>query len=191
MVDIETTRDDIQLSPIDAERDAPFAHSWFIRPEGRDTLLRMGNAARDIADSTLEGERATMRQFINLEEQGKQITRAIRVGATTIGVSWIELCNNHGVRSPSVHIMIGDVAYRGQGIGTTVMETMIRYAFVTLKTHVVYSRHLVNNTVVTKLNHTLGFMADGAPYEDGNGLLWQNVMIVNGGIGGSCFITDE
>ncbi len=31
------------LTP-DVERDAPFAHSWFMRPEGHQTLLSMGNA---------------------------------------------------------------------------------------------------------------------------------------------------
>lgn len=176
---MSVNRDDICLLPINVERDAAFAHSWFTRPGGRDTLLSMGNAEHEIVESTLAGECATMRQFIDKEERREQITRAIVVGKITVGVVWIELHENHGVRAPSVHIMIGDVAYRGKGIGSRVMRAMIDYAFMDLHAQVVYSRHLADNTTVAMLNRRLGFIVDGAAYSDENGLLWQNVMVTS------------
>jgi len=42
---------------------------------------------------------------------------------------------------------------------------------------VVYSRHLVGNDAVSGLNHSLGFLADGEPYTDENGLEWQNIIL--------------
>lgn len=43
----------LELLKPDIERDAPFALSWFVRPEGKDTLLRMGNAEHEIPEPSL------------------------------------------------------------------------------------------------------------------------------------------
>lgn len=80
----------------------------FTRPGGKQTLLSMGNAEHEIVESTLDRERTTIQEFINLEKDNKQITRiAIVVDDITIGAIWIELFENHGVKPPSVHIIIG------------------------------------------------------------------------------------
>ena len=165
---------DIKLLPINVERDAPFAYSWFTRVEGRDTLLRMGNAEHEIMPSTLAGERATMHKFSELEVQNKQITRAIVIDDATIGVVWIELFENHGVKAPSVHIMIGNPDYRGRGIGYEALKRMIEYARNELRFETIYTRYLAENSAVKKLNNKLGFVADGDEYTDENGLEWQN-----------------
>lgn len=168
---------DIKLLPINVERDAPFAHSWFTRAEGRDTLLRMGNAEHEIMPSTLAGERATMQEFIELEAQNKQITRAIVIDDVTIGVVWIELFENHGVKAPSVHIMIGNPDYRGRGIGGESMNRMIEYVHDELHFSTVYTRYLADNVAIARVNKALGFMNDGMEYTDSNGLLWQNAVL--------------
>ncbi len=167
----------IQLLPPDPDRDAPFALSWFQRPEGHATLLSMGNAESEIEPSTLEGEMAIMREFISLEQEGKQITRMIIVDQKTIGVVWIELFQNHHVLPPSIHIMIGNPDYRGKGIGKTAMQAAVKYVKDTLKLKIIHSRHLANNTPVINLNKSLGFKEDGVPYIDDNGLVWQNIKI--------------
>ncbi len=174
---MKVTQGDIKLLPINVERDALFAHSWFTRAEGRDTLLRMGNAEHEIMPSTLEGERATMQEFIELEAQNKQITRAIVVDDVTVGVVWLELFENHGVKAPSVHIMIGNPDYRGRGIGRESIKRMIEYVHDKLHFSTVYTRHLANNVAIARVNKALGFMNDGMEYTDSNGLLWQNTVL--------------
>lgn len=107
----------IDLLKPDIEHDAPFALSWFTRPEGKDTLLRMGNAEHEIPEPSLEAERERIQDFIQLEAENKQITRMISVDGITIGAVWLELIEMRGVKPPSLHIMIGNPDYRGMGIG--------------------------------------------------------------------------
>lgn len=172
---MQTDNPSIQLLPPDIDRDAPFALSWFQRPEGHTTLLSMGNAEHEIEPSTLESETAILREFIDLEQEGKQITRMVVVDQKTIGVVWIELLENHNVQPPSIHIMIGNPDYRGKGIGKSVMQAAINYVRDTLSLNTIYSRHLANNMPVATLNKSLGFEKDGLPYTDSNGLVWQSI----------------
>lgn len=172
---MQSSRDDVQLLVPNVERDSPFALNWFERPEGHATLLSMGNAENEIEPSTLEGEKATLREFLDLEKDNKQITRMIIVDSRTIGAVWIELFENHGVKPPSVHIMIGDPDYRGKGIGRAVMKSAINYVRDILQYEIIYTRYLANNLPIAKLNGSLGFEKDGEPYEDENRLTWQAV----------------
>lgn len=174
---MKTDREDIQLLVPAVERDAPFALDWFTGPGGKQTLLSMGNAEHEIAESTLDGERTTIQEFIDLEKDNKQITRMIVVDDITIGAVWIELFENHGVKSPSVHIILGNSEYRGKGIGTSVMKATINYAIDILGATIIYSRHLSTNTTIAAVNRKLGLKADGNIYTDENGLVWQNVRL--------------
>ena len=175
---IKSNRSDIQLVVPDEKRDVVFALGWFERPEGRETLLSMGNAESEIEPSTIETESATIREFLTLEAQHRQITRMIRVDNKTIGAVWIELFENHGVIPPSIHILIGAPEYRGKRIGTSVMQSTIDYVSDVLGEPIIYSRHLVKNTAVSKLNEKIGFVKDGRPYIDSNGLQWQHTKFV-------------
>lgn len=179
---MESLRKDIALVRPHVERDATFVFEWFQRPEGRQTLLSMGNAEHEIHESTLDGEKATLREFIELEKNDKQVTRMIVTQHKTIGAVWIDLIENHGVKSPSVHVMIGDPDFRGKGVGFVVMQSAIDYARNVLKARAVYSRHLTTNEAVIRLNEKIGFMPDGTPYTDENNLRWQNVVITFDGM---------
>lgn len=174
---MKSNRKDIQLLVPDIERDALFAHSWFTQPEGRVTLLSMGNTESGIEESTIKGEKDTIREFLNLEKTGKQITRMITIDNKTIGAVWIELFENHGIKPPSIHIMIGDPEYRGKGIGRSVMEAAIKYIRDDLGYKTIYTRHLTSNVPISKLNESLGFEMDGDSYTDDNGLVWQNIKL--------------
>jgi RimJ/RimL family protein N-acetyltransferase len=174
---MKSTRPDIQLLRPNVDRDAPFAHSWFTRSEGRATLVSMGNVESEIKTSTLSRERKIMQEFLDLEASGKQITRAIVVGGETIGFVWVELFENHGIKPPALHIMIGNPDYRGKGIGRAVMEAAINYVRDTLHHTTLRTRHLTSNIAIAKLNESLGFTKDGAPYADEDGLMWQNVIL--------------
>ncbi len=174
---MKSNRDDVQLIVPDVERDAVFALGWFDRPEGKQTLLSMGNAEHEISAPTIDGEKETIRQFIQLESDDKQITRMISVDNKTIGAVWVELYHNHSVQPPSVHIIIGNPEYRGKGIGASVMKSAIDYANKVLGYQTIYSRHLVSNQAIVAVNNTLGFENDGVSYTDENGLTWQNVKL--------------
>lgn len=173
---MQSNRSDVQLLEPNVERDALFTLSWFERPEGHATLISMGNAESEIESPTLEGEKETLLEFIELEKNGQQITRMIVVDSKTIGAVWIELFENHTVKLPSVHIIIGDPDYRSKGIGKSVMKAAIDHVK-TLGFKTIYSRHLSINVPISKLNDSLGFKSDGQPYKDDNGLLWQNTRI--------------
>ena len=176
MSDLSTLIPELVLTNPVPDRDACFALSWFEAESGRDTLLKMGNAPDEITEPSLEGELATLKEFLTLENQGKQKTWMLRHGETTIGAAWIDLVKNHEVEAPSVHLMIGNPSFRGKGIGKAVINTMITY----LKKNgndTIYSRHLVSNEAVTGLNRSLGFVPDGESYVDENGLEWQNIKL--------------
>ncbi len=165
MSELMTDNPDVKLTSPDIERDASFALGWFTQDAGRDTLLSMGNAPHKIQEPTLESEQATLREFIDLERDGIQKTWMIRCGDVTIGATWIDLVENHGVDSPSVHLMIGEPSFRGQGIGGAVMRTMLNYLSES-GVRTVYSRHLTSNKAVARLNQEIGFENDGEPYVD-------------------------
>lgn len=172
---LSTSLTGLELVAPDPGRDAQYALKWFSSPNGRETLLLMGNAPNDISDPTLEGETETIEEFLVLEREGKQLTWMIRYDDNTIGAAWIDLIEKHGVRPPSIHIMIGDKSYRGKGIGKACMLSLIE--FITDETiyKTIYSRHLKSNSTVDRMNRSLGFINDGEPYTDSDSLEWQHI----------------
>lgn len=167
----------LNLTAPNPERDAPYVHNWFTSEFGKETLLLMGNAENEIKPSTLESEKATLQKFIEQGRNHEQLTWMIRERDKTIGAVWIELVDTPEVKSPAIHIMIGDKDYRGQGIGKIVMSEMIQYTKNELNLHDIYSRHLTNNGAAAALLDSLGFSKDGDVYMDDNKLVWQNVYL--------------
>lgn len=174
---IRTSIDGLFLVDPDPIRDAPFALSWFKASYGHETLLLMGNAEHEISTPSLKGEMQTLKKFIDLKDRNEQLTWMLQIDNKTIGAAWIELVENHGVHSPSVHLMIGYKEYRGRGIGKATMAALIEHIKKNIKTSIIYSRHLKRNTVVANMNQRLGFLNDGDSYTDENGLEWQNVRL--------------
>jgi len=154
---------------------ASFTLSWFESDDGHETLLLMGNAEHEIGIPSLQSETEILQDFISLEQKNEQITWMIEFNGKIIGVAWIELVENHSVKSPSVHLMIGDKRYRGMGIGKATMLSLVDYIKNNISTDIIYSRHLKSNIVVAKMNQKLAFKNDGMSYIDDNNLEWQNV----------------
>jgi len=157
---------------------APTTLSWFESDDGRETLLLMGNAEHEIDLPSLYSETEILKELILLEEKDEQITWMISFEGNIIGVAWIELVENHNVKSPSVHLMIGNKEYRGKGIGKASMQSLITHIKDNIFTDYIYSRHLKSNIVVAKMNQGLGFEDDGESYLDDNGLEWQNIKLL-------------
>ncbi len=176
MKDIRTSIDGLVLTRPDPNRDAPFALDWFESPYGKETLLLMGNPEHKISTPSLEEEIARIHDFLKLEKDNTQLTWMVRYNDKTIGAVWLELRDTDNVKSPAVHIMIGDKEFRGKGFGKAIIREMITYAKDVLKSKVLYSRHLTNNLGIAHLfNDTFGFIKDGKPYKDSDGLEFQNV----------------
>lgn len=167
----------IDIREVNSDIDAMSAHKWFSQPSGSDTLRLMGNAEHEIKPSSYESEHATFVEFQDLESKGEQVTRTICVNDTVIGIVWIELRENHGIKAPSIHVMIGDVNYRGKGFGRAGMEWGIEYAKHGLKAPVLYSRYLTRNVPISRMMNSLKFSLDGRMYVDSNDLEWQNVRL--------------
>lgn len=178
MTEIKSPLEKLTFVKPNPVKHAPITLDWFKSEYGHDTLLLMGNAEHEIQTPLLEAEVQILEEFVSLEEKGQQITWMISFDENIIGVAWIELAENHSVKPPSVHLMIGSKKYRGRGIGKASMQALVGYIQDTIATEFIYSRHLKSNAVVAKMNRGLGFEDDGKPYVDDNGLEWQNVVLL-------------
>jgi len=157
---------------------APITLGWFESDDGHETLLLMGNAEHEIEPPSLQTELQILEDFVLLEKKNEQLTWMLDFDGDIVGVGWIELTENHGVKPPSVHLMIGNKKYRGQGIGRATMQALILYIRNNIDTKFVYSRHLKSNSVVANMNRGLGFKNEGGSYLGDNGLEWQNIKLV-------------
>jgi RimJ/RimL family protein N-acetyltransferase len=137
----------------------------------------MGNAEDKIDAPSIKEETDRINDFLKLEKENRQLTWMIRYNNRTIGAVWLELQDTDYVKSPAFHIMIGDKSYRGKSFGAAIMEEMITYTKDILKSPVLYSRHLTSNSGIAHLNKAFGFMKDGEPYQDDDGLEFQNVKL--------------
>lgn len=177
MHDIETSIKGLTLTRPDPDRDASFALGWFESSYGKETLLLMGNVEGKLSTPSLKEETNRINDFLKLEKENKQLTWMIRYDNKTIGATWLELQDTGYVESPAFHIMIGDKSYRGKGFGKAIMQEMINYTKNVLKSKALYSRYLTSNLGIAHINNAFGFINDGKPYKDSDGLEFQNVKL--------------
>jgi L-amino acid N-acyltransferase YncA len=178
MTEIKSISDNLVFVKPKPSEHAPVTLKWFESSDGHETLLLMGNAEHEIEAPSLQSEIEILQEFITLEEKKEQVTWMLQYDGSIVGVAWIELVENHSVKAPSVHLMIGEKELRGKGIGKATMSSLISYIINNISTDFIYSRHLKSNTVIAKMNQGLGFIHDGSPYIDENGLEWQNVILM-------------
>ncbi|HEX7368384.1 MAG TPA: GNAT family N-acetyltransferase [Candidatus Saccharimonadales bacterium] len=161
----------------DVARDAPLGVRWLAGGNGRDTLRKMGVTDQDNKPTTLGQEQRRVRDFL---ENKNQVCWMIQAGGKIVGAVWVNLEPNEYLRAPSVHIMIGDPAARGKGIGVQVFRSVVTWLENDQKYSKIYTRHLVSNVASAKLAGKSGFVNSGETYRDSDGLLWQN-MLLDGG----------
>lgn len=161
----------VQLVEPDVERDAPISVQWLQGETGRDTLQRMGVPDNDIIEPTLESERGRIKSFLDREDQ---LNWMIEIDGRVVGAIWVDLKPQGSVKAPAIHIMIGDPSVRGQGIGPQAMQLVIDYLY-RQGYSTIYTRHRADNMPVEKMSTRLGFVPDGEPYVDSDGLKWQNI----------------
>jgi GNAT superfamily N-acetyltransferase len=170
-VPLETANPEIHLIAPDVERDAPLSVVWLAGQAGRDTLKLMGVTDADNQASTLEAERQRVRDFIS---DGQQLNWMIQYAGTVVGSIWVDVNPSKHLPSPGLHIMIGDPAVRGKGVGHAAATAVIGHLQAGGVTEI-FSRHLVSNSGVMRLLSNLGFVPLDKPYADADNLHWQNV----------------
>ncbi len=174
MDSLKTHNQDIVLVAPDVERDAPISVQWLEGAIGRDTLKLMGNTDENNKPSTLEAEKERVRDFIASKDQ---LNWMIQFKDKIVGSVWVSLKPTDYLLAPSIHIMIGDPAARGQGVGSQACSAVIDHMRKEGSYDYLYSRHLVKNTPANNLLKDLGFENLGEQYSDSDGLSWQNVSL--------------
>ena len=166
-----THNEAIRLIEPDVERDARYGVDWLSGEVGKKTLLSMGNAPEEIGAPSLETERQRVKDFI---ERPDQLNWMIELDGSVVGSVWVDLEDTEFVKSPAVHIMIGDESARGRGVGSQSVDAVLQY-LADEGHESIYSRHLASNNAAKNLLFDLGFIQSGDTYTDKDGLVWQNV----------------
>ena len=178
MNNLETNLPGLLLLEPDSERDAPYAVKWLEGEAGKTTLKLMGNPESGINSTTLEAEKARLKDFNKLGREGKQMTWMMQLNGVTIGAVWVVITDTDHLPAPALSVMIGDPAARGQGIGTHAVQALIAYMRTATDYSSIYARHLVSNQASAHLLHSVGFTDFGPAYQDDDGLEFQNVSFV-------------
>jgi len=165
----------VRLVKPDVARDAVLSVKWLAGDEGRKTLRLMGVPDARNKASTLEQEQARVQDFLDRTDQRNWM---IELDDKVVGSVWIDLKPTPTMPAPSVHIMIGDPAVRGQGAGSAAFRAALDW----LRTNealypLVYSRHLTHNDPAGALLTKNKFIDLGEPYTDEDGLEWQNAYL--------------
>lgn len=168
---LQTNNPDVLLVEPVIERDAALGVQWLEGELGRATLTSMGVADKDNKPTTVEHERERVRDFIEREDQ---LNWMIEFQGKVVGSVWADLEQVGNVPAPAVHIMIGDPDVRGKGIGYAATSKVTEY-LENQGFKYIYSRHLTKNSGASSLLQSLGFINFGEPYNDDDGLEWQNV----------------
>lgn len=173
MPPLQTNNSDVMLVEPNIKRDAALGINWLAGDLGRETLALMGVTAEHNKPGTLEVEQTRIKDFI---ENPKHLNWMISYKNQVVGAIWVDLEPTDQLPAPSPHIMIGDPSVRGKGIGTAAMASVV--GFLQKKDHkIIYSRHLSGNTSAAALLHDMGFAPYQKPYEDEDGLVWQNEIL--------------
>ena len=171
VVHLETANPVVNLVEPDVARDAALGVAWLEGELGHSTLTLMGVADKDNKPTSLEAEQERVKGFI---ERPDQLNWMIQCDGKVVGSVWVDIFKSDKLPAPSVHIMIGDPAMRGKGIGYATISCVLDY-LQTQGEETIYSRHLTKNKGAQTLLESLGFAVMDEPYPE-DGLEWQNVV---------------
>lgn len=165
----------VRLVRPDVARDAPLSVQWLAGDEGRRTQQLMGIADEHNQPSTLAKEQQRIQDFLDKPTQRNWM---IELDGTVVGAIWVDVDPKPDMPAPSIHLMLGDPAARGQGAGSAAFRAVLDW----LRTNealypLVYSRHLVANKPAAALLAKNNFIDLGEPYTDKDGLQWQNASL--------------
>lgn len=169
---IETDTQLVRLIDPDVARDAQKGMEWLNSENGKETLVLMGVSEEDISETNLAAEEKRVKGFIEGEDQ---LNWAIEYDGQVVGAIWVDIKDTENLKSPSVHIMIGDASARGKGVGKSAALAVVEY----LKAQghkEIYSRYMTANETSRHMLGQYGFKEDGEVYVD-DGVEFQNVVL--------------
>jgi RimJ/RimL family protein N-acetyltransferase len=169
-----TSDEKIKLVRPDVERDSELGAKWLVGDIGRETLWAMGVPMQKIQPSNIESERERVTNFLS---NPAQLNWMIEMSDQVVGSIWVDLDATDYLQAPAIHIMLGDPAARGRGVGPQAFRTVIDYLAKERKVPTIYTRHLVDNVGAANMIAGAGFQIDGDSYDDQDGLVWQNMKL--------------
>ncbi|HVQ44299.1 MAG TPA: GNAT family N-acetyltransferase [Candidatus Saccharimonadia bacterium] len=169
---LQTSMPDLSLTNPNIKSDPAISVEWLAGEPGKETLRLMGSTETNNKPSTLKAEEQRIREFITSTNQR---TWNLHYRTKTVGATWIDLESSKYLKSPSIHIMIGDPNVRGKGLAQATLQAVIELLEKEGEYQHLHSRHLVENTASAKLLARVGFANDGDEYTDADGLVFQNV----------------
>lgn len=156
----------------DMERDPPLSVQWLQGVAGRQTLSLMGVPPHRNQPSGLADESKRVEDFLSRQDQ---LNWMMQLGDRVVGSIWVDLSASDKLPPPSVHLMIGDTASRGRGLGKAALIAVLDY-LCKQGYRQIHSRYLIDNAASNALLRSAGFRLDGDNYTDADGLIWQNVV---------------
>jgi len=172
--ELKTDDQRVRLIAPNVERDAPLSLRWLAGPVGRETLRLMGMPDEDNYESTLEAERKRIEEFLG---DNGELDWMIELDGAVVGAIWIHTHDGENIKAPAISMMLGDATARGHGTGRAAFAAVLGWLKDVRHEHVVYARHLLENAASRNLSQAFGFVDDGEPYVDHDGLHWQNVRL--------------
>ncbi|MEI7819195.1 MAG: GNAT family N-acetyltransferase [bacterium] len=172
-ITLRTADPNLILIEPNIERDAVNGVKWLEGDQGVATLLKMGVPKSDIEPTSIEAERQRVNEFLTKPDE---LNWMIEYKGQVVGSIWADLKPTKYIPSPTVAIMIGDPAARGQGIGFKALEAVKSY-FKNIGETKVYARYLTGNDASRQLTTRSGFVKEGDTYMDQDDLEWQNVVL--------------
>ncbi|GAC1387574.1 MAG: hypothetical protein NVS1B7_0540 [Candidatus Saccharimonadales bacterium] len=171
---LDTSNPSIRLIEPNVTRDAQLGLEWLNGELGRTTMMLMGNSETVIDNTlptTLQREEERVKQFI---ERDDQLNWMIEYEGKIVGSAWADIKESDDLPAPSVHIMIGDPAMRGKGVGYTTISAILKYLEEQGNRNI-YSRHIISNESADQLLNLLGFEDLNSPYFR-DGVEYQNLV---------------
>ena len=159
----------VELEKIDIDEGARLGSMWLNAPHGVETLRLLGNIVPDDFKTSYEEE---VKRLTEIASDTNTLGWAIKYNNATVGVALVKLKEFEGLRAPNITLFIGDIAMRGKGVGTAALGLVSEEIKSNYST--AYARALTRNIASTAMLQKVGFIADGVPYTDKDGLHWQN-----------------
>lgn len=171
--ELQTADPSVRLIEPDVERDAPLSFEWMAGDEGRRSQALMGVADKDIHAHTLDESELLIESFMDSDNE---IVWMVEHEGKVVGALEVHLKETELLPGPSIHLMIGDVEVRGQGVGYAVLYAAIAYLRDEQGHDIIFTRVRTNNVPSLHLFLKLGFEEDGEPYVDNDDLSWQTMI---------------
>jgi len=113
-----------------------------------------------------------------LEKLDGQARWRVCIDGKHVGSIWLDLDDTEYLEAPSLHSVAEEKRYQEQGVERAVIKDTVKYAYCNLPYQAIYTRYETENQSLEALYKSLGFESDGKPYEDDEGVEWQNAKVL-------------